>query len=108
MLDLMKATIGTRTYFFESRSDTYDDIGATVGVEAAASTEQDEPAYKVEELQGKGILFRLSCTLANGRVRQVLCTRDKLTAALDALPGAGTISGQEIDSVVISRKAKFV
>ena len=107
MLDLMRATVGTKTYYFKSRAENYEVIGATVGIEEASETEQEEPTFKVEELQGKGILFRLSARLANGRTRQVLCTRTNLIGALDAIPDAGTIDGQVITSLVVARKAKF-
>lgn len=107
MLDLMKATIGTKNYFFLSKAETYAGLSATVGVEAAADTDNDEPRTKVEELQNKGIVFRVNCYLANGKVRQVLVTRDKLATALDGLIGK-TIAGSTVRAAGIARKARFV
>lgn len=107
MLDLMKATVGTKNYFFLSRAVTYTGLDTTVGVAAAADTDHDEPKNKVEELQNKGILFRVVCYLSNKEVRHVLVTRDKLATALDALPGK-TIEGATVKSAGIARKARFI
>ena len=107
MLDLMKATVGTKSYFFLSRSATYTGLDTTVGVAKAANTDNDEPRTKVEELQNKGILFRVVCYLSNKERRQILVARDKLASALDALPGT-TIEGATVVSAGIARKARFV
>lgn len=107
MLQKMKATDGTKTYFFLSKSATYTAVGTDTGVEAAATTDGDEPVFKVEELQGKGILFRLTCYCTNDAKREVLCVRSKLSTALEGLKGK-VISGQTVNSVVVSRKARYL
>lgn len=107
MLDLMKATVGTKSYFFLSRAASYTGLDTTVGVAPAADTDKDEPKNKVEELQNKGIVFRVVCYLSNKERRQILVTRDKLATALDALPGK-TIEGATVVSAGIARRARFI
>lgn len=106
MLDKMKATDGTKTYFFLSQKDTYTGLETDTGVTVAATTDADEPVYKVDQLQGKGILFRLTCYLDDDSVREVLCVRSKLGTALETLDSK-SIEGVPINSVTISRKARF-
>lgn len=106
LLAKMKLTEGTSSYFFLSKSATYSGIGTETGVAVAAATDGDEPVYKVEELQGKGIAFRLTCYCNDDKRREVLCGRSKLQSALEALKGK-VLDGATVTSVVVSRKARY-
>lgn len=107
MLQKMKATDGTKSYFFLSKGATYSSVGTETGIAAAADTDGDEPVIKVEELQGKGVLFRLTCYCTNDKKREVLCVRSKLGTALESLKGK-VLAGQTVNSVVVSRKARYL
>lgn len=106
ILQTMKATDGTNSYYFRSVADSYSGLDTTLGVKAAEAADLDNPLYKVEELQGKGLVFRLTCSLENGKRVELMCVRSKLQTALDELPGKNA-AGSKIKSAVLSRKTRF-
>lgn len=102
-------TVGgtAQKYYFLGTAENYaGGIAAAVGVAVSLDADKSKPVTPVENLQGAGYLFRITCNLNDNRRREVLCTRDKLATALDDLPGL-TIDGALIDTAIISRKAVF-
>lgn len=111
MLDLLRATVtdgaDSKNYYFLGNADVYTpEVRVIVAVAPAPEAEQAEPATKVERLQGAGKIFRLTCKLANGDRREVLCSRDKLGGAFSGLIGVAC-DGSTIETVSVSRKAIF-
>jgi hypothetical protein len=111
LLDTLKATVtigGTeQTAYFSGNANVYGAaVAAAVGVMVAPMAEQSRPRTSVQELQGAGWLIRLTATLANNKGREILCSRDKLTTALDELIGKGC-DGSTINSVRVARKAVY-
>lgn len=111
ILDLFKATIGTRTYFFYQHPTAYQgSLDTITGIEEAAQTELDEPATSVSNLISKGRLFRVTITTTDGtkkRTAKILVTRDKLITALDSLIGETFKGNQTIQAARIPQKAQF-